>query len=139
MTAKSNRKQLMTPLGIDSNSMDGVIGVTQCGISPGNSSVYGFKIPEEQSGTFWYHAHSAVQRAEGLFGGLIVHKPVERTPVRGLLNRGGEIDSVKYQYERELLFLVGDWYHRSAKDVLAWFMRAGSFGNEVELKTFMLF
>jgi FtsP/CotA-like multicopper oxidase with cupredoxin domain len=111
--------------------MDGVIGVTQCGIAPGNSSIYEFSISEEQSGTFWYHAHSAVQRADGLFGGLIVHRPVPPSAVRRMMNHRHVPDGILYQYDRELLLLIGDWYHRPARDVLAWYMRAGSLANEV--------
>ncbi len=36
-----------------------------------------------------------------------------------------------YQYENELLFMVGDWYHWPSAKVLATFMSATSTGNEV--------
>jgi hypothetical protein len=29
------------------------------------------------------------------------------------------------------LLLIGDWYHRSARDVLDWYTDPGNFGNEV--------
>jgi FtsP/CotA-like multicopper oxidase with cupredoxin domain len=68
-----------------------------------------------------YHAHSSVQRADGLYGGLIIHKPaVEST---------SELST--YQYEREQLLLIGDWYHRRANTVLDWFEDFSHFGNEV--------
>lgn len=35
--------------------MDGVVGVTQCPIAPGNSFLYSF--PADAAGTFWYHSH----------------------------------------------------------------------------------
>ena len=116
--------------------MDGVAGVTQCAIPPGAQFVYNFTIPSHQSGTFWYHAHSGVLRADGLYGGLVVHAPAARPTVRGLLARLGQSrpadrDRYPYPYEKELLLLIGDWYHRSAEEVLAGYMRPGSFGNEV--------
>jgi FtsP/CotA-like multicopper oxidase with cupredoxin domain len=114
--------------------MDGVVGVTQCGILPGESFVYNFTISSDQSGTFWYHAHSAAQRADGLYGGLVIHKPVSPKPrIRGLWRPedDGLGDSFVYRYEKEVLLLVGDWYHRSAGEVTAWYLRAGSNGNEV--------
>jgi hypothetical protein len=40
-------------------------------------------------------------------------------------------DIAQYGYAKELLLLIGDWYHRPANQVLEWYMRAGSFGNEV--------
>jgi FtsP/CotA-like multicopper oxidase with cupredoxin domain len=66
-----------------------------------------------------YHAHSEVQRADGLYGGLVVHNPV--TP----------LESISYKYDKELLFLVGDWYHWPAAKVLANFMDRTSTGSEV--------
>lgn len=66
-----------------------------------------------------YHAHSEVQRADGLYGGLVVHDPI--TPLQ----------SVEYDYDHELLLLVGDWYHWDAKRVLGMFMRMTSVGAEV--------
>lgn len=106
--------------------MDGTSGVTQAVIPPGDEFVYNFTIPMDQSGTFWYHAHSGVHRADGLYGGLVVHEPAPKSTVRGLLSQGA-----KYTYEKELLLLIGDWYHRPAEQVLAWYMRAASDGNEV--------
>lgn len=132
---------------LGANTMDGAIGVTQCGIQPGHSFWYNFTISETQSGTFWYHAHSTVQRADGLYGGLIVHRPVPDRPlpispnVRGLLIKHHDLkgkedddlvpDSVKYSYDKEIVLMVGDWYHRTAKDVASWYLWWGSRGYEV--------
>lgn len=102
------------------NAYDGAVGFTQSPIASGTNFTYHITIAAEQWGTFWYHAHDQVQRADGLFGGFIVHRPVEHTA-----------DGVReYDGLEERLLLVGDWYHRPAEDVLAWYMRAGSFGNE---------
>lgn len=111
--------------------MDGAAGVSQCSIAPGGQFVYNFTIPLHQSGTFWYHAHSGVSRADGLYGGLVVHAPASKSTVRGLMSRERVPDSHRYGYEKELLLLIGDWYHRPASEVLAWYMLPGSFGNEV--------
>jgi len=106
-----------------SNEMDGAVGFTQCPIPKGKDFTYEFQIDSAQSGTFWYHAHSQVQRADGLYGGLIVHRPV---------SPGLEPESKQYNYGAEVLLLVGDWYHRSAEEVLAWYLNSRSLGNEVE-------
>ncbi|PGH00992.1 hypothetical protein AJ79_08056 [Helicocarpus griseus UAMH5409] len=113
----------------DANRMDGTTGVTQCAVTPGDSFLYDFTISESQSGTYWYHAHSGLQRADGLYGGLVIHRPALR-PVRGIRYRHAESDILKYNYQKEILLLVGDWYHRPADEVLKWYMRAGSYGNE---------
>lgn len=60
----------------------------------------------------------------------MVHSPASTSTVRGLLPRSHD-DKIRYNYEKELLLLIGDWYHRSAKDVLAWYKTPGNFGNEV--------
>ena len=60
------------------NAMDGVPGLTQPPIKPGESFVYEFTPPD--AGTFWYHSHvnSLEQLGRGLAGVLIVG---EREPV----------------------------------------------------------
>lgn len=97
--------------------MDGAAGYTQCPIPSGGNFVYDFQIGNDEYGTFWWHSHVHVQRGEGLFGGLVVHKPQEDLAGAGAA-------------EDEVLLLVGDWFHRKQKDVLAWYDDAGSFGNE---------
>lgn len=100
------------------NHMDGPVGITQCAIKPGGNLTYRVPIGD-QAGTFWYHAHSEVQRGDGLYGGLVIHRP------------GMSLDKNSYQYDKELLFLVGDWYHWPAAKVLANFMDRTSMGDEV--------
>jgi len=56
------------------NAMDGVPGMTQPVVAPGESFDYAFAVPD--AGTFWYHSHnrSWEQVAKGLFGPLIVEE-----------------------------------------------------------------
>lgn len=59
--------------GIDQRNstwMDGVVGITQCGIPPGRSFTYEFALLE-QRGTFWYHSHAGVQYTDGLYGPIV--------------------------------------------------------------------
>ncbi|WP_424983838.1 multicopper oxidase family protein [Maritalea sp. S77] len=60
------------------NEMDGVSGLTQDPVPPGESFTYEFVAPD--AGTYWYHAHhkSWEQVARGLYGGLIV-EPADGT------------------------------------------------------------
>ncbi|KAK4194378.1 multicopper oxidase-domain-containing protein [Triangularia verruculosa] len=61
-------------LHMRNNSLnDGVPGVTQCGIPPGETQTYRFKV--SQYGSTWYHSHFSLQYAEGLFGGMIFNGP----------------------------------------------------------------
>ena len=50
--------------------MDGVPGISYSGIAPGQTFVYRF--PVRQSGTYWYHSHSAFQEQTGMYGALII-------------------------------------------------------------------
>lgn len=98
------------------NNMDGVAGLTQAPIKAGSTFVYNFTVESTQHGTFWYHSHDALQRADGLYGGLIVHEPV--------------ISRSSRELDDEYLLLVGDWYHRSAQEALDFYMHPGAFGLE---------
>jgi FtsP/CotA-like multicopper oxidase with cupredoxin domain len=55
------------------NSQDGVPGVTQAAVLPGQEFVYKFRA--DQAGTYWYHTHavSDVGVRMGLYGVLVVH------------------------------------------------------------------
>jgi len=88
--------------------MDGVPGLTQPPIKPGDSFVYEFTPPD--AGTFWYHPHanSLEQLGRGLAGAVIVE---ERSPVG---------------VDRDLLWLLSDW--RLSEDGQ---IRSG-FGNRME-------
>ncbi|MHA6262631.1 multicopper oxidase family protein [Arenibacterium sp. CAU 1754] len=57
------------------NAMDGVPGLTQDAVPPGEQFTYDFVAPD--AGTYWYHAHnrSFEQVARGLYGALIVEEP----------------------------------------------------------------
>ncbi len=59
------------------NAMDGVPGLTQPLVQPGEGFDYAFRVPD--AGTYWYHSHhqSWEQVAKGLYGPLIVE---ERDP-----------------------------------------------------------
>jgi FtsP/CotA-like multicopper oxidase with cupredoxin domain len=59
--------------GVDvPNAEDGVAGITQDAVEPGQSFVYRFVV--QDAGTYWYHSHqeSHEQVPGGLFGALIV-------------------------------------------------------------------
>ena len=59
--------------GVDvPNAEDGVAGVTQDAVLPGER--YGYRFRADQEGTFWYHTHqvSADNVARGLYGPLVI-------------------------------------------------------------------
>jgi FtsP/CotA-like multicopper oxidase with cupredoxin domain len=90
------------------NTMDGVPGLTQPPIQPGESFTYAFIPPD--AGTFWYHPHanSLEQLGRGLAGAVIVE---EREPIT---------------VDRDLLWLLADWRLTSEGEI------ASGFGNRME-------
>jgi FtsP/CotA-like multicopper oxidase with cupredoxin domain len=87
------------------NRMDGVPGLTQDPIAPGEDFGYNFIAPD--AGTYWYHSHvkSWEQVGRGLYGPLIVE---ETAPI--------EVDS-------DHLFVADDWRLDDAGQI------AGNFGH----------
>ena len=57
------------------NNMDGVPGLTQPPVAPGESFLYEFTAPDP--GTYWFHPHSGLQLDRGLYAPLIVDDPRE--------------------------------------------------------------
>lgn len=112
----------------NANAMDGAVGITQCPLPKGRGFTYDFEVDEYQSGTFWWHAHSEIQRGDGMYGGLVVHKPLEQ-----------KTEVEKLDYDQDVLLLIGDWYHRSSEEVLEWYMSTRGFGNEVSSGIVFLF
>ncbi|KAK9349640.1 Cupredoxin [Lipomyces doorenjongii] len=97
------------------NVMDGVPGVTQCGIPPGSHLTYVFDL--KQSGTFWWHSHSKLQRIDGMFGGLIVYDPEESY----ILGR---------DYDEEIFIVLHDHYHDVGDTNFDWYLSKQSAGFE---------
>ena len=58
--------------------MDGVPGVSQDVVKPGERFVYEF--PLHQNGTFFYHPHMAMQEMVGMLGGFIIHPKTACAP-----------------------------------------------------------
>ncbi len=81
--------------------MDGVPGISFKGIPPGETFTYRFKIG--QSGTYWYHSHSAMQEQTGMYGTIIID-PAGRDPIRA---------------DREYVVQLSDWSDEDPMAVLA--------------------
>jgi FtsP/CotA-like multicopper oxidase with cupredoxin domain len=88
--------------------MDGVPGISQAPIGPGQSFTYEFTPPD--AGTFWYHPHinSLEQLGRGLSGALIVE---EAQPLPA---------------DRDLVWVLSDWRLNSDGQL------ASGFGNPME-------
>ena len=72
------------------NAMDGVPGVTQELVKPGETFVYEFEA--RPAGTYLYHSHAKYQLDQGLYGPLIIESP-----------------NPQESYDREFSLVLEDW------------------------------
>lgn len=89
--------------------MDGVMNITQRGISPGNTFKYTYKL--RQSGTYWYHAHAGLQEQEGLYGAFIID-PKSQPP---------------FHYTKDYVVVLSDWKNAKANHVQANLKKTGEY------------
>jgi FtsP/CotA-like multicopper oxidase with cupredoxin domain len=85
---------------LHSNQMDGVNGLTECPIAPGQTKVYTFKATAH--GTSWYHSHYSVQYGDGMIGPIVINGP----------------SSANYDIDMGTVSLT-DWYHMPMFELLA--------------------
>ncbi|KAJ2157884.1 ferroxidase fet3 [Coemansia sp. RSA 552] len=76
--------------------------VTECGIPPG--ATYTYRIPLQQTGTYWIHSHYKLQTADWLRTSLIIRDP----------------DKV-YAYDKEIVLLLEDWFREPASELMKQF------------------
>ncbi|GAM83354.1 hypothetical protein ANO11243_013410 [Dothideomycetidae sp. 11243] len=80
---------------LNSCGSDGVGGITECPIAPGNSYTYKFKCT--QFGTSWYHSHHSSQYGMGVMGTIVINGPASAN------------------YDIDLgTFTVNDWFYQDA-------------------------
>ena len=92
-------------------NMDGVPGFSFAGIAPGGLYEYRFEV--KQSGTYWYHSHSAFQEQLGVYGPLIID-PREAEP---------------FAYDRDYVVMLSDWTDESPARVLAKLKKQADYYN----------
>ena len=92
-------------------NMDGVPGVSFGGIRRGETFQYRFDV--RQSGTYWYHSHSAYQEQAGLYGALIID-PAEPEP---------------FSYERDYVVLLSDWTDLGGVDLFSRLKKMAAYDN----------
>ncbi|MBW3110955.1 multicopper oxidase family protein [Bacillus sp. MCCB 382] len=72
------------------NKMDGIPGLTQDAVQPGESFTYEFVAND--AGTYWYHSHqqSSIQVDKGLYGSLVVEEKEK-------------------EYKKDEVFILDEW------------------------------
>ncbi|KAK6962817.1 laccase-15-like isoform X1 [Biomphalaria glabrata] len=87
--------------------MDGVSMVTQCPIPAHSSFTYVFNA--STPGTHFWHAHSGLQRADGLYGHLVIRQAPSK-----------EVHHDLYDFDLpEHVLVVNDWWHRDSPSSFA--------------------
>lgn len=81
------------------NFYDGVPYLNTPPIEPGETFQY--RIPINQSGTYWYHSHTMLQEQSGVYGSIIIH-PKEKT----------------LEYDKDLVVMLSDWTNEDPMNVL---------------------
>ncbi len=81
--------------------MDGVPGLSFAGIGPGQSFTYRF--PVRQSGTYWYHSHTNMQEARGLYGAIVIDPR----------------DPPTQTWDRDYVVLLSDWSDVAPHDIIS--------------------
>lgn len=78
--------------------MDGVNGVTECPLAPGDSRTYTFMA--NQHGTTWYHSHYSAQYGDGIQGPIVINGPATA------------------DYDVDLgPMTISDWYYLTATEI----------------------
>jgi CopA family copper-resistance protein len=81
--------------------MDGVPGLSFRGIAPGETYLYRF--PVRQSGTYWYHSHSAFQEQTGVYGPIVI------------VPKGGYTQA----FNRDYVVMLSDWSDESPDTIVS--------------------
>lgn len=81
------------------NFYDGVPYLNTPPIEPGETFQY--RIPINQSGTYWYHSHTMLQEQKGVYGSIVI-QPKEKT----------------LDYDKDLVVVLSDWTNEKPMNVL---------------------
>ena len=81
------------------NFQDGVPYLTTPPIKP--NTTFQYRIPINQTGTYWYHSHTMLQEQKGVYGSIVIQ------PKEKMLN-----------YDKELVVVLSDWTNEKSENVL---------------------
>lgn len=81
------------------NFYDGVPYLNTPPIEP--SDTFQYRIPINQSGTYWYHSHTMLQEQKGVYGSIVINPKINNL-----------------EYDDELVVVLSDWTNEKPKNVL---------------------
>ncbi|CRG89866.1 hypothetical protein PISL3812_06905 [Talaromyces islandicus] len=87
---------------------DGTPGMSQNEIQPGGKFVHQWKAT--QHGSFWYHAHSKSQMADGLIGPIVIHPaPNTTNPYHLITQDPRSLAAIQRAEKGRIPLLLSDW------------------------------
>jgi FtsP/CotA-like multicopper oxidase with cupredoxin domain len=96
---------------------DGVPGLTQKPIEPGQRFVYRFEA--NPPGQYWYHAHSRGTLQDGLYGGLYIrHKPTAPRPFDLISTDRKDIAQMRKAEHNPNQMMLSDWTNATSWDYM---------------------
>lgn len=99
--------------------MDGVPYLTQCPVPFGESFRYSFYASDE--GTHFYHSHAGHQKADGVYGALIVRGIKKNNP-----------NDKMYDHDmKEHTIVMADWMQNNAEDSMPGSAKRSSLSQSV--------
>lgn len=90
------------------NDQDGVPNLTTPPIKAHGSLK--FRFPLIQSGTYWYHSHTALHEQRGIYGSIMIQPKKKR-----------------YKVDKELVILISDWTDEDPEEVMRTLKRGSEY------------
>ena len=94
---------------------DGVPGISQKPIRPGESFLYRWRADEY--GTYWYHSHDRSHLMDGGYGPILIHPaPNEPTPFHKISKNSRDVHKMQLAESHPKLVTLADWSHFTADE-----------------------
>lgn len=103
---------------------DGVPGLSQRSIQPGQSFVYRWTATDY--GTYWYHAHERSRIMDGLYGPIIIRPPTTEPTAFGMISENpADIGAMLEAEANPNPLIVSDWISFTSDEVISLEMESG--------------
>ncbi|KKA19822.1 laccase [Rasamsonia emersonii CBS 393.64] len=100
---------------LDTPWSDGVPGLSQRPIQPGDSFLYKWKAT--QYGSYFYHAHKSGQINDGLYGAIIIRpSPHVPRPFHLITNDSHELEAIQTAELQTKPIILSDWTHHTSNE-----------------------
>ncbi|XHF99194.1 hypothetical protein AWENTII_002701 [Aspergillus wentii] len=97
---------------------DGVPGLSQKPIEPGDSFIYKWKAT--QYGTYWYHSHARTTLMDGLYGPIWINPaPGTPNPFHLISNDTEDLEAMHKAESNPNLMTLSDWSHLTSEEFQA--------------------